>query len=86
MPDVATPDPISEQVENLASGMFDPEVLGAELTLKCRYLYLHAKIEAIQDRGDSPSDRLMNKLDELSEQLMEAGIRPSSLLHPSDTD
>jgi len=84
MPDVATPDPIGDQVEALAGGMFDPEVLGAELTLKCRYIYLHAKIEAIQGRGGEPSERLLDKLDELSEQLVEVGIRPSSLLDPNN--
>lgn len=82
MPDVATPQPLSEQVEESVSGMFDPEVLDPELTLKCRYLYLHSKVQSIQHRGEEPSPKHTELLEDLESQLLDAGIRPSNLLKP----
>lgn len=80
MPNVATPTPIGDQIEDLAGGLFDPEVLGKELTLRCRYSYLHGKISEAQKKGDKVDDRHMQKLNDLEEKLMDEGIRPSTVL------
>ena len=80
MPDFSTPAPISDQIEDLAGGLFDPEVLGRELTLKCRYSYLHGKIKSAQENGKPVDDRHMQKLNELEDKLMDNGIRPSTVI------
>lgn len=80
MPSVASPAPIGDQIEDLAGGLFDPEILGRELTLKCRYSYLHGKISATQEKGRKVNDRYMQKLNDLEEKLMDEGIRPSTVL------
>jgi len=80
MPDVAVPEPIGDQIEDLAGELFDPEVLGEDLALKCRYAYLHGKIKMVQTKGEAPDDRHMQMLNEMEERLMDAGIRPSTVL------
>jgi len=47
---VATPKPLSDQIEDLAGELFDEEVLGETLALKCRYSYLHGRIQSRQDK------------------------------------
>jgi len=80
MPDVMTPKPIGDQIEDLAGELFDPEVRGEDLALKCRYAYLHGKIKTVQTKGEEPDDRHMEMLNEMEERLMDVGIRPSTVL------
>jgi hypothetical protein len=72
------PKPLSDAIEQQAKELFG--TLPDQLKLKCRYMYLHGKIEAIQQRGGTPAERYMRKLDDLEEKLSQAGIEVSSLL------
>lgn len=80
MPDVMTPKPIGDQIEDLAEELFDSEVLGEDLALKCRYAYLHGKIKTVQNKSEEPDDRHMEMLNDIENRLMDAGIRPSTVL------
>jgi hypothetical protein len=77
---VATPKPLSDQIEQLVGELFDEEVLGQELALKCRYSYLHGRIQSQQDKNEEIDESDMQMLNRLEEQLMDAGIRPSTVL------
>jgi len=77
---VATPKPLSDQIEELAGELFDEEILGDTLALKCRYSYLHGRIQSRQDKNEEVDDANMQMLNDLEEQLMDEGIRPSSVI------
>jgi len=77
---VATPKPLSDQIEELAGELFDEEILGDTLALKCRYSYLHGRIQSRQDKNEGVDDANMQMLNDLEEQLMDEGIRPSSVI------
>jgi len=77
---VATPKPLSDQIEELAGELFDEEILGDTLALKCRYSYLHGRIQSRQDKNEEVDDANMQMLNDLEEQLMGEGIRPSSVI------
>jgi len=77
---VATPKPLSDQIEELAGELFDEEVLGETLALKCRYSYLHGRIQSRQDKNEEVDGANMQMLNDLEEQLMDEGIRPSTVL------
>jgi hypothetical protein len=77
---VATPKPLSDQIEELAGELFDEEILGETLALKCRYSYLHGRIQSRQDKNEEVDDANMQMLNDLEEQLIGEGIRPSSVI------
>lgn len=77
---VATPKPLSDQIEELAGELFDEEILGDTLALKCRYSYLHGRIQSRQDKNEEVDDANMQMLNDLEEQLIGEGIRPSSVI------
>jgi len=77
---IATPKPLSDQIEDLAGELFDEEILGDTLALKCRYSYLHGRIQSRQDKNEEVDDANMQMLNDLEEQLIGEGIRPSSVI------
>ena len=80
-----TPDRIGDHIEEVSEGLFGKKLSDPELTLKCRYLYVSAKIEAKQRRNEDPSQRLLEKHDELEQTLKNAGVTPSFLLKTATT-
>ena len=75
------PEPIGEHtdgwIENLG------ETLKPKLRLKCKFLFLHEKLKAMQQRGADIPSRYFDLYDELEDRLTDAGISPSSLRGPS---
>lgn len=78
MPNVATPAPISDAVEETATGMFG--VLDEDLKIKCRYHYAQAKIEARQKQGEKVPPSLMERHEEIEQTLKDRGISPATLI------
>ena len=78
--DVQAPDRIGDHIEEVSEGLFGKKLSDPMLTLKCRYLYVHGKIEARQQRGKDVSPALSDKHDELEQRLKNAGVTPSFLL------
>jgi len=75
-PEAQTPDRIGDHVEEVSEGLFGKKLSDPMLTLKCRYLYVHAKIEARQQRGKDVSPALSDKHAELEQTLKNAGFGP----------
>jgi len=78
MTDVATPQPISDAVEEQAAKLFGS--LEGDLALKCRFQYAHAKVEARQERGKDVPQSLLERHGEIEGKLRERGYSPSSLI------
>lgn len=78
MPDVATPKPISDAVEESAAKLFGS--LEGDLALKCRFQYAQAKIEARQQRGKDVPPSLLERHGEIEGELKDRGYSPSSLI------
>jgi hypothetical protein len=74
------PDRIGDHIEEVSAGLFGEKLSDPMLTLKCRYLYVSAKIEAKQRQNEDPSQRLLDKHDELEQRLKAKGVTPSFLL------
>ena len=79
------PDRIAGHIEKVSEGLFGKKLSDPMLTLKCRYLYVHGKIEARQQRGKDVSPALSDKHDELEQRLKAAGVTPSFLLKTATT-
>jgi len=77
MPDFSTPQPVSEVMDE---DLFDGGHLPDDLRLKCRYHYVHERIQNKQDRDEDVPERLMDTLNELEKRLMDEGMRPSDVL------
>lgn len=77
---VTTPDSIGDQIEDITEELFQTDVLDEVLKLKCRYQYIHAKIESMQRRDEPVDDRLMDTMRSLEDALMDRDIRPSNVL------
>jgi len=77
---VATPKPLDELIGEVLEERFNADVLGETLALKCRYSYLHGRIQSRQDKNEEVDEANMQMLNDLEEQLMDEGIRPSNVI------
>lgn len=78
MPDFSTPATVGDFLDG---GMpFQTEELDEELRLKCNYHFLHSRVQIKQRQDEDVSTELMETMNDLEQKLMDAGIRPSSLL------
>jgi len=64
---------INEAAQKLFGRLEDP------LRTQCRYAYAHAKIEARQERDQSVSPDLMERHNELEEELRQQGLDPTQI-------
>lgn len=64
---------INEAARKLFGRLEDP------LRTQCRYAYAHAKIDARQERDQSVSPDLMERHDELEEELRQKGLDPAQM-------
>ena len=64
--------------EEAARALFDS--FGAPRSLKNRWHYLHARIEARQDMGDTVPAAWHERLDQIEEELAEHNLTPTDLL------
>lgn len=79
MNDFSTPESLGRHVKKVVGSVFSKGSLDNTLKLKCRYIYLHAKISAQQREGRDVSKRLMDLHAKLEEALRERGLQPSSV-------
>ena len=75
------PKPLRDATDEAAKGMLGS--LDEPLRTKCRFAYLQARIEAMQKRGASPDQSLLEKHGELEGRLREMDIDPSTVTRRS---
>lgn len=76
---MSKPKSVGDAIDEAAAGLFG--TLDNPLRLKCRYLYAHEKIKAIQDRDETPGESLMAKYREIEEKLIDLGCDSSTVLY-----
>jgi len=74
------PQPIGDLTGEIVGHFGD--TLSLKLRLKCKYQYVHGRIQTIQGKDEDPPDRLMEQFNELEQRLKAEGISPSSVRGP----